>query len=179
MERSTVRNVVLTGFMGTGKTTVGRLLADRLGWEFVDTDELIEARHAPIAELFATSGEEAFRQLERELAAELAEDTRRVISTGGRMMLDPASAAALAAGSRVFCLVASPETIAERVLSGGTVRPLLAGPDPLNRIAELLEERREGYAQFEQIDTDGRQPSEIADSLARAFVSRSPARTGQ
>ena len=65
-------NVVLTGFMGTGKTTVGRLLAEDLGYEFVDTDELIERRHGPIAEIFASRGEEAFRQIERDVAAELA-----------------------------------------------------------------------------------------------------------
>jgi shikimate kinase len=170
MERSTAHNVVLTGFMGTGKTTVGRLLAARLEFRFVDTDEVIERRHGTITQIFETAGEDGFRRIERELAAELANGDRRVISTGGRLMLDPANAAALGAVSRVFCLVASPETIAARVRSGGVVRPLLAGPDPLARITELLAERADGYAQFEQIDTEGRTPDDIADSLARAFM---------
>src|SRR6187399_1176730 len=89
------RNIVLTGFMGTGKTTVGRLLAARLGYEFVDTDEAIVERHGEIADIFRTRGEEAFRQIERQLAAELASRERLVISTGGRMMLDPDNVAAL------------------------------------------------------------------------------------
>ena len=94
------RNVVLTGFMGTGKTTVGRLLADELGYEFVDTDELIEQRHGSIADLFATRGEEAFRELERDVAAELARRSGLVVSTGGRMMLDPANVRALSASGQ-------------------------------------------------------------------------------
>jgi shikimate kinase len=170
MERSTARNIVLTGFMGTGKSTVGRLLAELLGYAFVDTDDLIERRHGPIARIFEISGEEAFRRMERELAAELADGARRVIATGGRMMLDPASAEALGATSRVFCLVASPETIAERVLSSGVVRPLLAGPDPRARIAELLAERVDGYARFEQIDTDDRTPDDVVHDIAGRLI---------
>ncbi len=73
MPASDSRNIVLTGFMGTGKTTVGRLLAEQLGYEFVDTDVVIEERHGRIADLFRSIGEEAFRNIERELAAELAE----------------------------------------------------------------------------------------------------------
>jgi shikimate kinase len=87
-----VRNVVLTGFMGTGKTTVGRLLAERLGYGFVDTDALIVARHGPIAEIFAGRGEGEFRRLEAEVAAELADRTGLVIATGGRMLLDHGNA---------------------------------------------------------------------------------------
>src|SRR5262245_25694435 len=148
-------NVVLTGFMGTGKTTVGRLLADLLGHEFVDTDELIERRHGPIEAIFGERGEQAFRAVEREVADELAGRDRLVISTGGRMMLDPSIASALSARARVFCLTASPDTIAARVLDG-PVRPLLAGPDPRGRISELLAERAAGYAAFDQVATDGR-----------------------
>ena len=127
MDRS--GNVVLTGFMGTGKTTVGRLLAELLGYEFVDTDEVIEQRYGPIETIFRERGESAFRTIEREVAAELAGADRRVISTGGGMMLDPVIAESLGAGARVFCLVASPDTIVARVLNGPD-RPLLAGPDP-------------------------------------------------
>ena len=163
MDRS--RNVVLTGFMGTGKTTVGRLLADLLDYEFVDTDEVIEQRYAPIESIFRERGEEAFRAIEREVADELAGRDRLVIATGGRMMLDPANAATLGARARVFCLVASPETIAARVLDG-PVRPLLAGPEPLARIRELLAERAAGYSRFEQISTDSRTPAEIAHEIA-------------
>ncbi len=81
-------NVVLTGFMATGKTTVGRLLAERLGYEFVDTDQLIEQRHGPIPAIFRESGEGEFRRLERSVADELAARRQLVISTGGRLLLD-------------------------------------------------------------------------------------------
>jgi len=151
--------------MGTGKTTVGRLLAELLGHQFVDTDEMIEVRHGPIDAIFRERGEDAFRTVEREIASELAGADRLVISTGGRMMLDPTIAETLGAGARVFCLVASPDTIAARVLDG-PVRPLLAGPDPRARIAELLAERAAGYAVFEQVSTDSHTAADIAHDLA-------------
>src|SRR5690349_2084330 len=162
MDRS--GNVVLTGFMGTGKTTVGRILADLLGDEFVDTDDVIAARHGPIETIFSERGEAAFRELEREVARELAERDRLVISTGGRLMLDPVNAAVLGADARVFCLTASAETIAARVLEG-PARPLLAGPDPIARIRALLAERAPLYAAFEQVATDSLTPSDIANLL--------------
>ena len=80
MDRS--GNVVLTGFMGTGKTTVGRLLADLLGYEFVDTDEIIERRYGAIETIFRERGEDAFRAIESELAVELSERSRCVFATG-------------------------------------------------------------------------------------------------
>ena len=170
-------NVVLTGFMGTGKTTVGRLLADLLGYEFVDTDEVIERRYGAIETIFGERGEDAFRAIEREVAVELAGGDRLVISTGGRMMLDPVIASTLGEGARVFCLVASPDTIAARVLDG-PVRPLLAGPDPLARIAALLAERAAGYSRFEQVATDSRTAADVAHDLLNRlgqppFMSRS------
>src|SRR3954454_10408784 len=163
MDRSA--NVVLTGFMGTGKTTVGRLLADLLGYDFVDTDELIVAAHGPIDVVFRERGEPAFRALERGLADELAGRDRLVISTGGGMMLVPETASVLRAGARVFCLTASAETIAARVLNGPE-RPLLAGGDPIARIRSLLAERAAGYAEFEQVATDSLTATEIAHDLA-------------
>lgn len=173
MEGSLPARIVLTGFMGTGKSTVGRMLAERLGYEWIDTDDVIERRHGPIAQIFERHGEDEFRRIERELAAELSASEGCVVSTGGRMMLDPVAAEALGEGACVVCLVASPDAIADRVLTGeGPVRPLLAGPDPRARIAELLAERAGGYARFEQFDTDGRTPAEVADAIA-AHISRS------
>lgn len=167
-------NIVLTGFMGTGKTTVGRLLAAELGFDFVDTDTVIEDRHGPIAAIFAEQGEAVFRALERELAAELAERSKLVVATGGRMMLDPDNVASLGGGSHVFCLVADADEIHRRVTADAVrvERPLLAGPDPRTRIDELLTERRDGYRRFTQVVTDGRSPEMIAAEIA-ALV-RSP-----
>ena len=109
-------NVILTGFMATGKSAVGRLVADLLGYEWVDTDVQIEARHGPIIEIFQSNGEESFRELERDLAVELSDRTGLVISTGGRMMLDPDNVRVLGAGARIFCLIASAEEILRRVV---------------------------------------------------------------
>lgn len=159
--------IVLTGFMGTGKSTVGRRLAARLGWDFVDTDELIESRHGPIPEIFAAHGEARFRQIERDVAAELAASERLVVSTGGRMLLDPANVEALA-GSAVVCLVASVDELARRLADEADHRPLLAGGDPRARIEALLDERRAGYARFPQVDTDGRTPDEVVDAVLAA-----------
>ena len=159
------RNVVLTGFMGTGKTTIGRLLATELGFAYVDTDEVIEARFGAISDIFAKGGEEEFRQLEKIVARELASSAMFVIATGGRLMLDLNNASVLGSTGRVFCLVASPEEIARRLEGDESVRPLLGGSDPLAKIRDLLAEREEGYVRFEQVETDGRSPEEIVDDL--------------
>jgi shikimate kinase len=163
-------NVVLTGFMGTGKTTVGRLLAQRLCYEFVDTDAVIAELHAPIPEIFAEYGEGEFRRIEREVATGLAGRDELVISTGGRMLLDPVNARVLSRTGRVFCLTASPDTIIARVAPDGRAdgRPVIAGGDAGARIRALLAERATGYAEFEQVDTDARAPDVIvADLVAR------------
>ncbi len=162
-------NVVLTGFMGTGKSTVGRLLAEVLGYEFVDTDDLIVSRHGPIDELFATQGEPAFRAIERGVTLELAEQTGLVIGTGGGLMVDRANADALERTGHVFTLVASPETIIARVASddSGIERPLLAGDDVEDRIRSLLDQRSGAYGRFRQIVTDDRSAAEIAAELAQ------------
>ena len=152
-------SVVLTGFMATGKSTVGRLLAEHLGFDFVDTDRLIEEQNGPIADIFRDEGEEAFRSLERLVVAQLADRTQLVISTGGRLMLDPLNAGAFV-NHRVFCLTATADQILDRVQreSTGVERPLLAGTDPRGRIRELLAERAAGYAQFDSVATGDRSP---------------------
>ena len=173
MTRVPDRNVVLTGFMGSGKTTVGRLVARELGWTFVDTDDVIVARHGPIDAIFAERGEDAFRALEREVAAEVARSQHHVIATGGRMLLDPANADALTATGRVFCLAASADEIVRRLTADvdGPVRPLLSGADPAAAVARLLDERASGYGQFEQVHTSGRPPQQIAaDIIQRCEV---------
>jgi len=158
-------NIVLTGFMGTGKSTVGRLVAERLGRRFVDTDAVIEARNGPIPRLFAEHGEDHFRRLERDLAAELATTSGLVVATGGRTMLDPANQATLGASGTVVCLAASVDQLVLRLQDEAEHRPLLQGDDPARRIAALLAERESGYARFPQVATDGRTPEEVADDV--------------
>ena len=140
-------NIVLTGFMGTGKTTVGKNIAKQLGYDFVDTDELIQERAGKtVPEIFQEMGEVAFREMEAAVARELADMQGVVVSTGGRLMLDPGNAAALSSTGRVFCLVATPEEILERVTKDtATERPLLTVPNPMERIVELMQQRQEDY----------------------------------
>lgn len=153
--------------MGTGKSTVAALLADRLGLEWIDTDALIEHRHGPIPDIFRDHGEREFRRLERELAEELAGRAGVVVSTGGGFMLDDANARLLA-DAAVFCLTADVDTILTRVDRQGDHRPLLAADDRRARIEGLLAARAGGYARFEQVSTDDRSPDEIvADIVAR------------
>jgi shikimate kinase len=162
-----VDNLVLTGFMGTGKTSVGRALADKLDMEFVDTDELIESRHGPIEQIFTERGEDAFRQIESQVARDLGARKGVVIATGGRMLLDAANAAELTQHGVVFCLVASPEEVHRRITSEEIrrERPLLEVEDPKQRIAELMKERQAGYRQFRQIQTDRRDIDAIAGEI--------------
>ncbi len=169
-------NIVLTGFMGTGKSTVGRLLAQRLGYEFVDTDAVIEARHGPIPTIFRDHGEARFRLIEQQVAAELGGRSRLVIATGGRMMLDPTNVSSLTANGRVFCLVATAEEILQRVTSDDTLsdRPLLDVPDPRRRIRELLEERDPLYRRFPQLTTTGRSPRAVTDAIIELLGSDRP-----
>jgi shikimate kinase len=160
------KNVVLTGFMGTGKSTVGNIIAALLDYEFVDTDAVIEAEAGcTIADIFRESGEAGFRQMERNVAQKLAEKEGVVIATGGRMMLDADNATALEKKGYVFCLVADPEVLAARLIQGGSKRPLLGVPNLAERIMSLLAERAAGYGRFTQILTTGKTPNEVADTI--------------
>jgi shikimate kinase / 3-dehydroquinate synthase len=161
-------NLVLTGFMGTGKTTVGYELALKLGMEFVDTDALIEERHGPISQIFEDRGEAEFRSIERVVAAELGQRTGLVIATGGRMILDPVNFRELSRNGRIFCLVATPDEVHHRISNDQLRkdRPLLQVDDPRQRIVELMTEREGEYVRFPQLTTDHAGPSAIADEVA-------------
>jgi shikimate kinase len=167
------KNIVLTGFMGTGKSTVGRMLAKRLKYDFVDTDTLIESRqNRSVAEIFEQSGEPVFRVLEKEVAAELSAKESLVISTGGKMLLDSDNLRELRRNGRVFCLVADSEEIIHRLLRSHArdKRPLLASPDPERAIRDLLQQREVAYRQFEQIDTTGKSPNQICRILLELYM---------
>lgn len=166
-------NIILTGFMGCGKTTVGRMLAQALKYDFMDTDHLIEKRYGmSVQEIFATKGEKAFRDMESDIARELGGQEGLIVSTGGGMMLNPENVAALSANGRVFCLVATPEEIFNRISSDKNAkRPLLDTPDPLERIVELIKEREKSYRLFIQIDTSGKSLQEITQHLITVFQS--------
>ena len=161
--------------MATGKSTVGKLLAKELKREFIDTDQLIEERQGlTIPQIFTDLGESSFREMERDIAEELGERDGLVISTGGRLMLDPGNVAALSRTGRVFCLVATPQEILSRLESDkDNRRPLLDVPNPSEQIVELLQDRKKGYQRFLKVATDGKQPADITENLLM-FMQRSP-----
>lgn len=167
-------NLVLVGFMGTGKTSTGRVLAERLGRAFVDMDQRIEEREGrTIPDIFAQSGEPYFRALERALVQELAAQRNLVIAPGGGIVLNPDNVRDFAATGHVICLRASPEWILQRVGADAN-RPLLQTEDKLGRIRELLARRQALYDAIPaQVDTDGLTPAQVADRiLARWGVAR-------
>ncbi len=163
-------NIVLIGFMGTGKTSVGHRLASRLGLTFVDMDHVIEQRQGcAISELFATRGEPFFRSLERDLVRELAGRRGLVIGTGGGIVLNPDNVADFARTGLVVCLKASPETILRRV-EHDTTRPLLAQGDKAARIRDLLAKRQALYdAAPNPIDTDALGLDEVVETVIRLY----------
>jgi shikimate kinase len=165
-----IRNLTLVGFMGAGKSTVGRLAAEELQFHFVDTDHLIESRVGlSISDIFAQQGEAAFRQYEKEQVAELSARVGLVISAGGGLVLDPANMTSLKTHSLVACLWASPEAIWERVRNQSH-RPLLQAPDPLAKIREMLATRGPAYRQADVLIHSGvRSPKEVALQLVHQF----------
>lgn len=163
-------NLALIGFMGTGKTSVGRALAEHLHFEFLDTDELIQEKTGrSINEIFAQNGEPAFRAMERDVVKELAHRQKLVISTGGGLPTNLENLAALKENALVVCLWSSPEKIWERVRNQSH-RPLLHDPDPQKKIRELLAAREPFYKQADVlVNTELRSIREVAQQIALQF----------
>ena len=163
-------NIILTGFMGTGKSTLGRLLAQKIGYDFVDTDTQIEKQTGQkITNIFQTQGEAAFRKLESELVEELAQQEGLVIATGGGLVLNPKNVAVLSQTGRIFCLTASPEEILARVSKQPETRPLLMEKEPLTKIIALLEQRETIYNQFTQLSTSRQTPEQLINKLLKIY----------
>jgi 3-dehydroquinate synthase len=166
-------NLILYGPPGSGKTTVGETLAQKLGREFVDVDAVIAARTGlSVPELFAQRGEAEFRRIESEVCAELGARDGLVIAPGGGALLDAGNRAALERDGLVFCLRAAPDILLARLQREGN-RPLLAGDDPAAKLHALLEARRAVYDSFpEQIDTSHHTPDHVADEIAQRLQPR-------
>jgi len=164
------KNIILTGFMGTGKSTIGRLVAAKLNREFVDMDALIEEREGrPISRIFAESGEPYFRHLEAELCAELATQAGLVIATGGGALVSEANLRVMEATGLVICLECDPELLWQRI-GQGEDRPMLAGRDEgrFARLAALLEQRQPAYARIrEHLDVTHLSPEEASRQICR------------
>ncbi|MGB9715595.1 MAG: shikimate kinase [Thermodesulfovibrionales bacterium] len=161
-----MKNIVLTGFMGTGKTVVGKRLSKILKMELVDVDSEIEkSEKMTINEIFRRFGETKFRDIETEMIKKLSKRNNVIISTGGGAVLKEENMIALKEKGIIVCLLATPETIFKRT-SHTSNRPLLQVEDPLRRIKELLDYRKPFYEKADiMIDTEGKSPSQIADEI--------------
>lgn len=168
-----MKNIVLIGFMGSGKTTVGKSLEEKTDMVFVDTDELIEAYEGcKISEIFADKGETYFRGLENETLKNLLTSTdNKVISTGGGIITNQANIPLLKQLGKVFYLRIKPETVVER-LEGDKTRPLLIGEDKLVKVEQLMTDRKELYemAADTTIDADYLLVNEIVDIILENFT---------
>jgi len=141
---ATNRNIILIGFMATGKTTVGSALRDRLGWNFADVDqEIVKREGKSIPEIFSQEGEPYFREIETQVLADLLGTDKQIVSTGGGAVLKETNRDLMKAGGFVVALTAPAEVLIER-LSGDTNRPLVAG-NAEERVHRLLKERMNAY----------------------------------
>ena len=170
-------NIFITGFSGSGKTEVGKHVAQRLGWRFVDTDdEIARAVGKSIEAIFSEMGESHFRKLERECLAEVASGECQVISTGGGIIMDEQNRQTMAQNGAIVCLEARPATILERLSAerdsgrGPVVRPMLEASDPPERIRALKAERQSNYALADwTVHTDHLTPTEVAAEVERSW----------
>lgn len=161
-----MQSIYLVGFMGTGKTAVGRELAKSLKFEFVDLDDLIVRKEKrTIAELFSQNGEPYFRKVEKETLKKISSQENLVVSCGGGIVIDPENIALMKQGGRLIALTARPEVIFERTKKGAH-RPLLNVIDPLGRITELLSARKPYYEKADlSIDTSDLSIRQVAESI--------------
>lgn len=182
MTETAVENVVIIGYRGVGKTTVGALLAERLSARFVDLDDEIEREQdVTVSEIFAaagelTRGEEEFRRIEKGVLARFLAKTgtlgRVVLATGGGAVLDGESARQLAGFGRIVFLFADVETLRERLAESGTERPRLTALHEKDEVTRMFDERTGAYRELSEIevDTRGLTPVEVAERAEAALL---------
>jgi shikimate kinase len=164
------KNIVLIGFMGTGKSTVGKILAKKMNRALVDIDYRIEEKEKrKISEIFEKEGEDHFRCLEKEMIRDAASHTGQVITTGGGAVVDPENLAALKSNGLLVALTAFPETIYQRV-KDTRHRPLLKSGDLMSEIRRLLAVRMPSYEKADlHFSSDGKTPAQVADQILEAL----------
>jgi len=173
---SHVRRVLLVGFMGSGKSTVGRLVAAGLSWRFLDFDDRIEeVEGRSVAEIFRTQGERYFRRVESEIAEDLLSEDHVVLGSGGGWAAAPGLLDALPDGTVSVWLRVSADEAVERVRPQAGVRPLLATGNPRSKAEALLSERapRYGHAHL-TVETDGRTPEDVAAEILALIRRKRP-----
>lgn len=161
-----MKNIVLTGFMGTGKTAVGKELSRLLNMKLIDVDTEIEkSQKMSISDIFKRFGEPKFREFETEMIKNLSENKNIIISTGGGAVLRQENMDALRKRGVIICLTATPETILKRT-SHNSDRPLLQVEDPLRKINDLLAFRNPFYEKADiMVDTENKTPLQIAEEI--------------
>ena len=169
-----MKNIVLVGFMGSGKSYVGKLIAEQIGMPLLDMDAIIVERAGkPISEIFSEEGEPKFREYERELVKELSETEGNIISTGGGIVLNPDNITDFEKNGLVVCLLVDAESVLDRVKHDSS-RPLLAG-DKEQAIMDILESRKHLYEAINhKIDTSGRPfpPVQTAKEIIALYESK-------
>jgi shikimate kinase len=166
-----MNNIYLVGFMGTGKTAVGKELAKRKKWRFVDLDELIELRDKrTIADIFTKEGEPYFRRIEKQVLKEVAKENKFVVACGGGIVINPDNIKTMKETGIIICLSASPQVILERT-SGYGHRPLLNVAEPKKQIELLLKIRTPYYAKADKtIDTSKMSVKEAVDKVLKSIT---------
>lgn len=169
-----MNNIVLVGFMGTGKSAIGKQLALRLKRPFLDLDRKIEREAGrSVQEIFSKEGEAVFRRMEADAVREAAALKDHVIATGGGVMCDEGNVQTLKSSGLLVCLTARPDVILERTSASLTSRPLLAGASPKERIEELLKLRAPYYARADwTIDTNNRTLQELVEEILCKLAKR-------
>ncbi|MFQ5800722.1 MAG: shikimate kinase [Candidatus Hydrothermarchaeales archaeon] len=163
-----MKNIILTGFMGAGKSAVGKKLAERLSMEIIDTDDVIEQESGmKISDIFSQSGEPHFRKLEKIVVEEVSTFNNHVIITGGGVVVNKENIENLRKNGIIVYLHTTPEVIYERVKSE-THRPLLQAKDPMKKIKELLDYRAQFYANNDiEVDTSNLSVDEVVEEIIK------------
>ncbi|PIP68275.1 MAG: shikimate kinase [Candidatus Omnitrophica bacterium CG_4_9_14_0_2_um_filter_42_8] len=163
-----MKNIILVGFMGTGKSAAGKKLAAKLDRDFIELDDMIEAREKmSIKDIFDKKGEPYFRQVEKEVVKEAAKREDVIMSAGGGAVVDEENFRNMKNSGIIICLKASPETILKRTKNLKT-RPLLNVPDPKKQIEELLKKREPHYNKADfSIDTDNLNIEQVSEAIIK------------
>lgn len=163
-----MNNIILVGFMGTGKSVVGKELAKKLNKDFVELDDIIETREKmPIKDIFEKKGEPYFRRVEKKVVKEASLKDNTIISAGGGAIIDEENFKNLKNSGTIICLKASPETILKRT-KGLKTRPLLNVQDPKKQIEELLKKRKPCYSKADfSIETDNLSIKQVVEEILK------------
>jgi len=159
------RRIFLTGMMGSGKTTTGKLLASELGYRFVDTDDMVEEVHGPISRIFEEKGEEAFRRYESEVLQKVALLENVVISTGGGMPCYGDSSQVMRESGLIIYLHCSAQTLIQRLEADREHRPLISSGSLIKSIERLLNDRGECYSKADVIVNAGVLPEKVVEKI--------------